>query len=258
MSKQMMHLAIQKGDIGEYVFLPATPECAARIAASLDDVVEVACNREFRTFTGLLDQTRVSVTSSGLGGPALGIAVEELHECGARTLVKVDTCEALSPSVHTGDLIFPNGAVRMEGVGRQYALEEYPAVPDADVLAALCDVGGGRDAASHVGVVVTKARFSSQFLTEPGPMERQLRHRWDAYAQGGALAGEMSCATLFVIAGSLHMRAAAVLGNGCEAGCYSDDEADWALSHLNLAIDVAVAGMRLLIARDKVGAGVRA
>ena len=41
----------------------------------------MADNREYVTYTGTLDGVKVSVTSTGIGGPSASIAVEELYRC---------------------------------------------------------------------------------------------------------------------------------------------------------------------------------
>ena len=120
------------------------PERAERLAGYLEDAAEVAYFREYRTFTGFLDGVKVSVTSTGMGGPSMAIAAEELRECGAHTMIRVGTCESTCSRVLKGELVLPNGAVRMEGVADHYAPREYPAVPDMDVLAALSYLVQGR------------------------------------------------------------------------------------------------------------------
>ena len=51
----------------------------------------VADSREFVTYTGTLDGVKVSVTSTGIGGPSASIAMEELIQCGADTLDRKST-----------------------------------------------------------------------------------------------------------------------------------------------------------------------
>lgn len=249
--KKMMHVGIRAGEIGGYVLLPSSPERAEMIAACLDHAQEVAYNREYRTFTGMLAGERVSVTSTGMGGPSVGIAVEELRECGAHTMIRVGTCESASPRVKAGQLVLPNGAVRMEGVARHYLPEEYPAVPDMDVLDCLREAAEASQESAHIGIVITKACFSTQYPAPGRPMSRILREKWSAYVDGGALCGEMGCAPMFIIGGTLRIRTAAVLGVSCDDGQYSDDLADWPEDCEKRAIRTAVEGLRRLIEKDK-------
>ena len=79
------HLQIRKGDVGRYVILPGDPKRCKKIAAYFENPVLVADSREFVTYTGALDGVKVSVTSTGIGGPSASIAMEELIQCGADT-----------------------------------------------------------------------------------------------------------------------------------------------------------------------------
>ena len=63
------HLQIRKGDVGRYVILPGDPKRCAKIAKYFDRAELVADNREYITYTGYLDGEKVSVTSTGIGGP---------------------------------------------------------------------------------------------------------------------------------------------------------------------------------------------
>ena len=53
---------------------------AKKIAQYFEDPVMIADNREFITYTGTLDGVKVSVTSTGIGGPSAAIAMEELAD----------------------------------------------------------------------------------------------------------------------------------------------------------------------------------
>ena len=46
------------------------PKRCAKIAAYFDDAKLVADSREYVTYTGYLDGVKVSVTSTGIGGPS--------------------------------------------------------------------------------------------------------------------------------------------------------------------------------------------
>ena len=83
-SGKQYHLQIGPGDVGEYVILPGDPKRCEKIAAYLKDARLIADSREYVTYTGTLDGMKVSVTSTGIGGPSASIAMEELYRCGQR------------------------------------------------------------------------------------------------------------------------------------------------------------------------------
>ena len=119
------HLKIKPGDIGSYVILPGDPGRCRHIAAYLENPQKIAENREFTTYTGTLDGVKVSVVSTGIGGPSAAIALEELIHCGAHTFIRVGTSGGMQPEVLGGDLVIATGAVRMDGTGTEYAPIEY-------------------------------------------------------------------------------------------------------------------------------------
>ena len=131
------HIKTGKNEIGKYVILPGDPKRSAKIAAYLDDAKLVADNREFVTYTGYLEGEKVSVTSTGIGGPSAAIALEELVHCGADTFIRVGTCGAMQLDIMGGDIVVATGAVRMEGTSKEYAPIEYPAVASYPVIQAL-------------------------------------------------------------------------------------------------------------------------
>jgi len=85
------HIQVAKGEVGRYVILPGDPKRCVKIAQYFDNPVLIADNREYITYTGTLDGVKVSVTSTGIGGPSASIAMEELYRCGADTFVRIGT-----------------------------------------------------------------------------------------------------------------------------------------------------------------------
>src|SRR3981081_3855732 len=85
------HIECSPGDVGRYVLLPGDPGRVPGIAAFLERAEKIAQHREYTTFTGWLAGEKVSVTSTGIGGPSTAIAVEELARIGADTFIRVGT-----------------------------------------------------------------------------------------------------------------------------------------------------------------------
>ena len=76
------HIQICPDEVGRYVIMPGAPKRCKKIAAYFEDAQLIADNREYITYTGMLGGAKVSVTSSGIGGPFASIAIEELVRCG--------------------------------------------------------------------------------------------------------------------------------------------------------------------------------
>ena len=136
-TEKQFHIHCAEGDVGRYCFLPGDPGRCAAIAAYFDNPVHIGMNREFNVYTGTLLGEKVTVCSTGIGGPSASIAMEELHNIGADTFLRVGTCGGIDLDVMPGDLVVATGAVRFEHTSLEYAPIEFPAVPDFGVTAAL-------------------------------------------------------------------------------------------------------------------------
>ena len=200
------HVQVGRGDVGRYVILPGDPKRCEKIAKYFDDAKLIADSREYVTYTGYLEGVKVSVTSTGIGGPSASIAMEELVKAGADTFVRIGTCGGMQTNVMSGDVVIATGAVRMEGTSREYAPIEYPAVADIQVVNALIEAAKGLQKSYHVGVVQCKDSFYGQHSPETKPVYWDLLNKWEAWKRMGCLASEMESAALFIVAGSLHVR----------------------------------------------------
>ncbi|MBQ1755540.1 MAG: nucleoside phosphorylase, partial [Oscillospiraceae bacterium] len=137
--ERQFHIHCVEGDVGRYVILPGDPGRCAAIAALFDDARHVGQNREYNIYTGTLLGEKVSVCSTGIGGPSASIAMEELHNIGADTFIRTGTCGGINLKVRSGDIVVATGAIRFEHTSREYAPLEYPAVANLDVTIALRD-----------------------------------------------------------------------------------------------------------------------
>jgi uridine phosphorylase len=209
--KRMMHIGIRKGDIAEFVLLPGSPERALAIANQLDSVHEVAYNREFRTYTGTLDGKNLSICSTGIGGPSMAIAVEELYQCGAKTLLRVGSCLATTNNIHRGDIIIPNGAVRMEGTTFHYETAEFPAVPDLEMVLELEAAAKTLLLPYHIGISISRSSYYSLLDPTSRPRAGYLQTSWKEYLLGGAQSTDLDSSTLFIVGSCLGIRTASVL-----------------------------------------------
>lgn len=244
------HIQAGEGDVGRYVILPGDPKRCVQIAKYFDDAKLIADSREYVTYTGYLDGVKVSVTSTGIGGPSAAIALEELVMAGADTFIRVGTCGGIQTEVKSGDMVIAHGAIRMEGTSREYAPIEFPAVADIQIVNALVQTAEELGQVYHVGVVHCKDSFYGQHSPETKPVSYELLNRWEAWKRLGCLASEMESAALFVTASSLGVRIGScflVMANqerekaGLENPVVHDTES---------VIHVAVEAIRKLIRED--------
>ena len=248
---KQFHIHCVEGDVGRYVILPGDPGRCEKIAALFDDAHFVAQNREFTIYTGTLLGEKVSVCSTGIGGPSASIAMEELHNIGADTFIRVGTCGGIDLDVRSGDVVVATGAIRFEHTSREYAPIEYPAVANFDVTCALVQAAKNLGKSLKTGVVQCKDAFYGQHSPARMPVSYELLNKWEAWKRLGCKASEMESAALFIVAAHLKVRCGSdflVMGNqernalGMDNPIVHDTEA---------AVMVGVEAIRRLIRADR-------
>ena len=245
------HIQCKEGDVGRYCLLPGDPGRCEKIAAWFDDARKVQANREYTVYTGTLLGEKVSVCSTGIGGPSAVIAMEELHNIGADTFIRVGTCGGIALPVQSDDVVIATGAIRHEGASREYAPIEFPAVSDYRVQDALVRAAKALGKPWHAGVVQCKDSFYGQH--DPGrmPVSYELLAKWEAWKRLGVLASEMESSALFCCAAALGVRCGScfhVIWNQEREAAGLDQKE----SHdLTAAIEVGVEALKLLIREDR-------
>ena len=245
------HIACKEGDVGKYCFLPGDPGRCEAIAKHFDNPVHIGMNREYNIYTGTLLGEKVSVCSTGIGGPSAAIAMEELAAIGADTFIRIGTCGGIHMEVMPGDVVVATGAVRYEHTSQEYAPMEYPAVPDFNVTAALKDASEALGYRTHTGVVQCKDSFYGQHSPEKSPVSYELLQKWEAWKRLGVKASEMESAALFVVAAALGVRC-----GSCFHAVWNQEREKAGLfmpmvEDTSAAISVGIEAMKRLIAQDK-------
>ena len=250
-SGKQYHTGVGPGDIGRYVIMPGDPKRCEKIAAHFENPKLIADVREYVTYTGTLDGVKVSVTSTGIGGPSAAIAIEELSKSGADTFLRVGTCGGMQLDIEGGDIIIASGAVRMEGTSREYAPIEYPAVANVDVMNAMISGAKKLGAKYHVGVVQCKDSFFGQHEPEVMPVSYQLENKWEAWLRMGCLGSEMESAALFIAGSFLKVRVGSVLLVVANQERAKKGLPNAQVHDTEIAISTAVEAIRTLIKEDK-------
>ena len=253
--ERQFHIQCVKGDVGRYCLLPGDPGRCEKIARYFDDPVHVMTNREYETWTGTLLGEKVSVTSTGIGGPSASIAMEELTAIGADTFIRVGTCGGIDLDVRSGDVVVATGAIRFEHTSREYAPIEYPAVANFEVTTALVEASRALGKRTQVGVVQCKDSFYGQHDPKRMPVSQELLYKWEAWKRLGVKASEMESAALFVVADALGCRCGScfhVIWNQEREAAGLDQEE----SHdLSAALEVGIEAVKLLIEADRAAKG---
>ena len=249
--EKQFHIHCKAGDVGRYCILPGDPGRCKSIAALFDDAQFVSSNREFTIYTGTLLGEKVSVCSTGIGGPSASIAMEELHNIGADTFLRVGTCGGIHLDVQSGDIVIATGAIRFEHTSREYAPIEYPAVADFQVTTALVEAARESGHRYHTGVVQCKDAFYGQHSPARMPVSYELLNKWEAWKRLGVKASEMESAALFVVADALGCRCGScfhVIWNQEREKAGLDQDAVFDTS---IAVKAGVEALKLIIAQDR-------
>lgn len=99
----------------------------------MDDVKEIAVSREYHSYTGLYKGVKITISSTGIGGPSAAIAMEEMYACGMEIAVRLGTIMGLRDNL-LGKFIIPVGAMREDGTTSTYVNKSYPAVADFELI----------------------------------------------------------------------------------------------------------------------------
>lgn len=249
--EKQYHIQCVEGDVGGYCIMPGDPGRCEKIAAHFDNPVFVSQNREYTVYTGTLLGEKVSVCSTGIGGPSASIAMEELRNIGTHTFLRVGTCGGIDLDVQAGDVVVATGAIRFEHTSQEYAPIEYPAVANFDVTCALVEASKSLEKPYHVGVVQCKDSFYGQHSPHKMPVAAELLAKWEAWKRLGVKASEMESAAMFVVADAL----------GCRCGsCFHvvwNQERELAgldqkmTEDTSAAVEVVIEGLKRLIAKDR-------
>ncbi len=250
-NNEQYHIGLVDGDVGRYVILPGDPKRCKKIAEYFDDAKLVADRREFVTYTGYLNGEKVSVTSTGIGGPSASIAMEELVNVGADTFIRVGTCGGMDINVKGGDIVIATGAIRMEGTSKEYAPIEFPAVANLEITNSLVQSAKNLNYEYHTGVVQCKDSFYGQHTPEKMPVCYELMNKWEAWKKLGCLASEMESAALFIVASLLKVRVGSVFLTVANQEREKQGLENPVVHDTDKAIKTAIEALKILISQDK-------
>lgn len=198
---KMPHIRLPENLGIRYAVLPGDPARAERAAGYLTDAKLLSFNREYKSYQGSWNGIPVLVMSTGMGGPSMAIAVEELKKIGVEAAVRIGSCGALRPGIEVGDLVMVEAAVRDEGTSLGYAPLSYPAIADYSLLTACRESAGESGYRFHSGI----ARSHDCLYRDDNPSI------YEDWAKRGVMASDMETAALFVVGRLRGMKTASIL-----------------------------------------------
>lgn len=183
------HIQCDPKEISRYVFCPGDQARARKIAAHLDDSYLVTDSRGYVVLSGRYKGVFMTVCGTGMGGPTVAIALEELAHMGADTFIRVGSCGVFQDSQKPGDVIIASGTFRAGGTANAYLPLNFPAVPTFAVLRQLVEAAEALNIPHTVGVGLAGDAFYA-------PREEGSR---DIFKTAGVVSVEMESDTLFVV-----------------------------------------------------------
>jgi uridine phosphorylase len=191
MNKQgelLKHIRCRMGDIAEFVIIPGDPGRVRRIVDQMDEARLLAENREYIVYTGTYKGVRITVCSSGIGGPAASIAFEELIKLGAKVFIRVGSAGGRQKETPIGTPVVIRASYRGEGTSMAYLPAPFPAVADLDVTNALVQALAEAGEEYQVGLGFTRDAY---YVQDP-----QLN---ELLTSCGVKAAEQEAAVLFIV-----------------------------------------------------------
>jgi len=195
------HIICAPEDISKYVILTRDPEKSIRLSTFLFESKFVSDSRGYYVYTGNSDQIRITISSTGVGGPQLAIGAEELAHMGSDTFIRLAGCQPLQKWLKPGDIIIPTGAYRGGTTANHYLPLPFPALPDFKILRSLLIAAQKLGIKVHTGINISvDALFANRdkaFYTK--------------CEEAHALSIEMEIDTLFVMSNDNGWRSGAIL-----------------------------------------------
>ncbi len=152
---------------------------------------------------GILNTDSCSFTGPYMGAPYAAALLESLIAKGAEKIIVFGWCGALSPNLHTGDILIPHAAISDEGTSRNYfqSHENFPLISsDAELGKMIMEkLEAGNIEYKRGDIWTTDAIY------------RETPAKVAFFQTRGAVAVEMECSALFSVAKYRKKDIAAVL-----------------------------------------------
>ena len=228
------HNEAKKGEIAKVVLMPGDPNRASWIADNfLHDVKCVNTVRGNYCYTGYTKNgKRISVMSSGMGHPSIGIYSYELYtEYDVELIIRVGTCGSYQENINLRDVLLCAGSSTDSNYAAQFQVNgTYSAVADLDVLMTARDVLKEKGYPYHMGNI-----FSADVFYDFD------KETWKKWARLGVMGVEMESYSLYINAAYLRKRALTMLtvtDNFVKEGHLTAEERQVGLRNM---VDAAVA-----------------
>jgi uridine phosphorylase len=208
------HVKCEPKDVARYVLCPGDQGRARIIADHFENAYLASDNRGIVVYSGTYEGVFMTACGTGMGGPVVAIALEELAHMGADTFIRVGSCGVFQEGQMPGDVIIASGTFRAGGTSLAYLPLGFPAVPTYEVLRSLVDAAEDLKLPYTVGVGLAGDAFYAP--REPGSR--------DIFKKSGVVSVEMESDTLFIVGQYRRWRTGALYTSD---GTPTETKPDW-------------------------------
>ncbi|MBN1968640.1 MAG: uridine phosphorylase [Candidatus Delongbacteria bacterium] len=194
--------------------LPGDPGRVEKTAKSIDQQAKfLASNREYTSWLANSGNEMILVCSTGIGGPSLGICVEELASLGIKNFLRIGTTGAIQENISVPSLIVSTASVRLDGTSFHYAPLNFPAVSDFHLTKKLVESIEKLGYEHHIGITASSDTFypgQERYDTFTGYVRKEFQGSLKEWQKLNVLNFEMESSALFTIASVFGLKAACV------------------------------------------------
>lgn len=195
------HINAQNGDFAKIVLMPGDPRRSEWIAKNfLNDARLVNDIRGNLAYTGTTQNgLEISVMSSGMGMPSIGIYSHELYShYGVEAIIRVGTCGSYKEGVHVRDILIADEAITDSSWAKTHGFpEDYVAKATKELVDIAKEESD--EATTYVGQMISSDSFYNY-----------KTNIWKEYQAQGVMGVEMEAYALYCNAAHFHKKALAI------------------------------------------------
>ncbi len=110
-----IHIKAREEHIAPNIIASGDPTRIELLATLLSDAKVVNTHRGFIVITGYYKNTRVTLATHGIGAPSAAIVFEELHQLGAKRIIRLGTTGGIRKDTRIRDIIVATAAAYPQG-----------------------------------------------------------------------------------------------------------------------------------------------
>lgn len=209
------HLPCGPGDIAENVLTPGDPDRVRLLADMLEDVTDFGRKREFALITGTFEGKRLTICSTGIGGPSTEIALVELAMLGAKRVVRIGGMSALVANYEPGSFVAVDRAIGDTGTARTYRAAGGEAKASPMIVSGLVDAAAELGLTCRSGMVASTDSyyFGQDRRYRPVDDGEDLSGDFiDGFLAQGAIGVEMESEIIMTVGSAIGLETGCLLG----------------------------------------------